>query len=179
MSTLKSGLDPDSQFVLGETREEFALLQTEYYNRFNPTTPEERYQLDTVLRNEWFLRRFFRVEAQLWEHHAMKAERHTGVELGEAFTKANAIFMRLQRRITAAEKSRKEAMAELKRLQQPSQPQETKAETQQMASLLPFPLTEDMGDLQIAQLDRFVKETLAKAKPAEPLPPDSDPDVSA
>ena len=72
----------------------------------------------------------------------MKAERHTGVELGEAFTKANTIFMRLQRRITAAEKSHKEAMAELKRLQQASQPQETKPETQQMASLLPIPLTE-------------------------------------
>jgi len=123
---LQSGLDPES--------EEFARLQTEYFDRFHPATPEQRFQLDTIIRSEWSLRRFFRVEAQLWEFHAMKAERGTGVQLGEAFTKANPIFMRLQRRITAAEKSHKEAMAELRRLQQLPQPQEIKAQTQQLAS---------------------------------------------
>jgi len=138
--TLTSGLDSESQAVLGETREEFALLQAQYYERFRPTTPEERFQLDTMIRHEWSLRRFFRVEAQLWEYHTVRAERGTGVELGEAFTKANAIFMRLQRRISASEKAHKEAMAELKRLKQSSQPQDSKAETQQLASLCTSPL---------------------------------------
>ena len=168
---LESGLDPDSQGVLGETREEFALLVTEYYDRFKPVTPEERFQLDTIIRNEWMLRRFFRVEAQLWEHHAMKAQRGTGVELGEAFTQANPIFMRLHRRIVAAEKSHKAALAELKRLQQPAQPQQTKTETKQLASILPFQLPDDPTDLDIARLDLFVREKLAKAEIAGTLPP--------
>jgi hypothetical protein len=136
-NALKSGLDADSQFVLGESREDFALLQAEHYSHFAPRTPEARFQVDKLIRSEWFLRRFFRVEAHLWEYHTMQAERGTGVELGEAFSNASPIFMRLQRRITAAEKAHQEAVAELQRLRRLSQPQETKAETPELASFLP------------------------------------------
>ena len=64
-STLKSGLDPESQFVLGESREDFAQLQSEWYDYHAPVNPEERLQVDTIIRSEWFLRRYFRIEAQL------------------------------------------------------------------------------------------------------------------
>ena len=138
-NALKSGLDADSQFVLGESREDFALLQAEHDAHYSPRTPEARFQVDKLIRSEWFLRRFFRVEAHLWEYHTMQAERGTGVELGEAFSNASPIFMRLQRRITAAEKAHQEAAAELQRLQRLSQPQETKAETQKLASFLTAP----------------------------------------
>ena len=135
-NALKSGLDAESQIVHGETPEAFAQLQTEYYDRFKPATPEERFQLDSLIRHEWFLRRFFRVEAQLWDYHASKADPSTGVTLGEAFSKASPIFMRLHRRITAAEKAHKEAMAELKRLQASRQPQESNAKLEEFASFL-------------------------------------------
>ena len=149
---LKSGLDPESQFVFGESREEFAQLQTEHYHHYAPANPEERLQVDNLIRNEWFLRRFFRVEAQLWEYHSMLAQRGTGVELGEAFSKASPVFTRLWRRVTAAEKAHKEAKAELVRLKahplenaapeaqcspaERPQPHETTAETQQLGSFL-------------------------------------------
>jgi hypothetical protein len=42
---LESGLDAESQFVWGETREDFAALQREYFARFQPRTPEERFTL--------------------------------------------------------------------------------------------------------------------------------------
>src|ERR1035438_9092554 len=87
-NALKSGLDAESQFVLGESRDEFAQLQTEWYDHHAPANPEERLQVDNLIRSEWFLRRFFRVEAHLWEYHSMLAERGTGVELGEAFTRS-------------------------------------------------------------------------------------------
>ena len=135
-SPLKSGLDAESQFVLGESREEFARLQSECYDHFKPRNPEERFQVDALIRNEWFLRRFFRVEAQLWEYQVRQADPSSGIQLGEAFSKASAIFMRLERRIRAAEKAHKEAMAELQRLQQVAQPQETTSETEQLASFL-------------------------------------------
>ena len=96
---------------------EFAALQNEYIARFQPLTPEERFQVDTLLRNEWILRRLFRAEAQLWEYHAMRADRSEGVPLGEALVAGNEVFRRLQRRITLAERSYKEAFAELERLQ--------------------------------------------------------------
>ena len=84
----------------------------------------------------------------------MKAERGTGVELGEAFSKASLIFMRFQRRITLAEKSGKEARAELDRLKALRQPQQTTTETQQLGSFLTTPINPDMGDLEFAQLER-------------------------
>ena len=116
-NALQSGLDAESQFVTGEDRVEFAALQHEYIARFQPFTPEERYQVDTLLRNEWILRRLFRAEAQLWEYHATRADRSEGVPLGEALVAGNEAFRRLQRRITLAERSYKDAFAELARLQ--------------------------------------------------------------
>jgi hypothetical protein len=147
-NTLKSGLDAESQFVLGESRDEFAQLQAEHYDRFHPDTPEQRFQVDSLIRNEWFLRRFFRVEAQLWEYHSMQAARGTGVELGEAFAKASPIFMRLQRRITAAEKAYKEAMAELTRLRMLSQPKETATKTEELGSFLTTPVNPGPSPLE-------------------------------
>jgi capsule polysaccharide export protein KpsE/RkpR len=116
-NALKSGLDAESQFVTGEDRADFAQLQDEYIARFQPLTPEERFQVDTLLRNEWILRRLFRAEAQLWEYHAIRADRSEGVPLGEALVAGNEVFRRLQRRITLAERSYKEAFTELERLQ--------------------------------------------------------------
>ena len=116
-NALQSGLDAESQFVTGEDRADFAALQDEYIARFQPLTPEERFQVDTLLRNEWILRRLFRAEAQLWEYHTMRADRSEGVPLGEALVAGNEVFRRLQRRITLAERSYKDAFAELERLQ--------------------------------------------------------------
>jgi hypothetical protein len=116
-NALKSGLDAESQFVVGEDRSEFAQLQYEYIARFQPLTPEERFQVDTLLRSEWILRRLFRAEPQLWEYHTMRASRSDGVPLGEALVAGNEVFRRLQRRITLAERSYKDAFAELERLQ--------------------------------------------------------------
>ncbi|HUI77054.1 MAG TPA: hypothetical protein VLY24_04040 [Bryobacteraceae bacterium] len=117
MNALKSGLDADSQFVAGEDSNDFAQLQHEYFDRFQPLTPEERFQVDTLIRNEWILRRLFRAEAHLWEYHAIRASRSEGVPLGEALMTANEVFRRLQRRITLAERSYNDAFAELERLQ--------------------------------------------------------------
>jgi hypothetical protein len=115
-NAFKSGLDADSQFVIGESADEFAALQHEYIARFQPMTPDERFQVDTLIRSEWMLRRFFRAEAHLWEYHVIRADRSEGTPLGEALMAADQVFRRLQRRITLAERSYTDAFAELERL---------------------------------------------------------------
>jgi hypothetical protein len=149
-NAFKSGLDAESQFVYGEEREDFYLLQQQYFERFRPASPEERFQVDNVIRNEWMLRRLFRAEAQLWEYFTIRAGRSEGVPLGEALAKGTDVFTRLQRRITAAERSYKESMAELKRLQaqrqapEPApQPEQTMDQTAKSASFLNRPLDSD------------------------------------
>jgi hypothetical protein len=115
-NAFQSGLDAESQFVYGENQDEFAVLQREYMERFRPVSPEERFQIDNLIRCEWMLRRFFRVEAHLWEYHVIRASRSEGTPLGESFDKASTVFMRLQRRVTLTEKAYNAAYAELQRL---------------------------------------------------------------
>ncbi len=131
---LQSGLDAASQSVPGESPEEFARLQSEYFDRFAPTTPDQRFQVDCLIRNEWLLRRLFRVEAQLWEYHTMQAGPSSGAPLGEAFSQASTIFLRLRRQISASEKAYKEAKVELERLQQAAQPPQSTSEAEELAS---------------------------------------------
>jgi len=117
-NAFKSGLDADSQFCYGEQRADFYRLQVEYFARFQPHSPEERFQVDSLIRNEWMLRRLFRAEAHLWEFHTSRGSRFDGVPLGEAFHNAHPEFMRLHRRITLFEKSYKDSFAQLQTLQQ-------------------------------------------------------------
>ena len=105
LNALESGLDADSQSVIGENCDEFAAFQHEYSARFQPLTPEERFHVDTLNGNEWILRRLFRAEAHLWEYHVIRADRSEGTPLGAALMAADQVFRRLLRRITLAERS--------------------------------------------------------------------------
>ncbi len=131
---LKSGLDAASQIVIGESPEEFAQLQADCFAEFAPATIEQRFLVDQVIRNQWLLRRYHRVEDQLWVYQTRLCDQAAGVQLGEAFSKAGATFRHLHRHIQALQKSHTEAMAELKRLQTPSEPTENKHETPKLAS---------------------------------------------
>jgi len=162
---MKSGLDTESQFVLGESPEEFAELQTDYFDRFHPTTPEARFQVDNLIRNEWLLRRYHRVESQLWEYQVSLCDRSSRVQLGQAFSKASSIFMRLQRRITAAEKAYKEAMAELTRLQPPPQPEAIKPQTPQLGSFLNTG-SDALDDLAMAQMEQALLQRAVEINPS-------------
>ncbi|HEV3332776.1 MAG TPA: hypothetical protein VG096_17435 [Bryobacteraceae bacterium] len=159
-NALKSGLDADSQFVIGESGDEFAAFQHQYIVRFQPMTPEERFQVDTLIRNEWMLRRFFRAEAHLWEYHVIRADRSEGVSLGAALMAADQVFRRLQRRITLAERSYKDAFAELERLQRGRGSLPTPPDGQQ-----PKPVTADSP-----QLGSFLAPTSGARTSAPPQP---------
>ena len=67
MNALKSGIDAKSQIIRGEKTVNLEILVTEYYDRYQPATPEQRMLVDTLIDAEWLLRRFRLCEAQLWE----------------------------------------------------------------------------------------------------------------
>ncbi len=136
LNALKSGLDAQSQIVPGESPEESAELQADYLAQFAPTTPEQRFLVDKLIRNEWLLRRYHRVEAQLWLYQSRLCDQKTGVELGEAYSKAATTFQRLHRQVNTAEKAHTEALEQLKSLETPPEPPETKDQTEQLASFL-------------------------------------------
>jgi hypothetical protein len=165
-NALKSGLDAESQFVLGESQDEFAQLQAEYFDRFAPATPEQRFQVDNLIRNEWLLRRYHRVESHLWEYQISLCDRSTGFRLGEAYAKASNIFMRLRRTIVAVEKAYTEAMQELTRLQQASEPVPTADSVSQLASFLNSG-SDALSDFAMAQMERAFRDGGAASPPPQ------------
>ncbi|MDR3701020.1 MAG: hypothetical protein P4L56_15340 [Candidatus Sulfopaludibacter sp.] len=62
---IKSSLDPARECQPGESREEFAALQTEYFERFAPVNLETRFYIDCLIEDEWSLRRWRRIETEL------------------------------------------------------------------------------------------------------------------
>ena len=165
-NALKSGLDAESQFVPGESPEQFAALQASYFEQFAPANAEQRFLVDQLIRNEWLLQRYHRVESQLWIYQARLCERATGLELGEAFSRAGATFQRLNRRVVAVEKAHKEALAQLKSLQQPPEPPETKSVDSQLASFLNS-ASEGLDEFAMFQLDQLTRPDL-------PTPPSAN-----
>jgi hypothetical protein len=118
MNALKSGIDAESQIIRGENVAALDALAADYYHRFHPTTPEQRMLVDTLIDAEWLLRRFRKVEAQLWEKEALSAYKpNQDVILAQAYWSGVDRFARLQRRIDTAHKNYRTSLQELQRLQ--------------------------------------------------------------
>jgi hypothetical protein len=129
MNALKTGIDAQSQIITGEDPEAFERLTTQYYDRYEPQGPEEIALIDDAVSSDWLLRRLRKTEAQIWdrsstEHAAnlfkwgQKAEKYP---LAAAFLDQQKAFERLQRRISAAERSLRAALETLARLRKVGQ----------------------------------------------------------
>jgi hypothetical protein len=67
--------------------------------------------VDTLVDCEWLLRRFRRVEGQMWENPIFE------ITFAKAFRNDSDHFARLQRRIDATQRNYRNALHELERLQ--------------------------------------------------------------
>src|SRR5208283_4672611 len=118
MNALKTGIDANSLIIQHESAGRLEALADEYHDRFHPTTPEQRMLVDTLVDSEWLLRRFRRVEAQLWQQGFPNATSGIfDVNLAVAFRKTCDEFSRLQRRIDMTHRHYHKALQELERLQ--------------------------------------------------------------
>ena len=106
-NALSSGIYAEREVVLPcENSQDLETLTAEYHQRYHPTTPEERCLVDCLVSDEWLLRRFRTVEAQLMSralHSTSYPEKLT--PLGQAYARAENQLERLQRRINATRKS--------------------------------------------------------------------------
>jgi hypothetical protein len=66
-NALKHGIFATTQIMFDESAEDLAELAAEYHEHHNPADPEQRFLVDTLVSNEWRLRRLRRVEAELWQ----------------------------------------------------------------------------------------------------------------
>jgi hypothetical protein len=126
-NALKHGIDAQQQIMFRESAADLAELTVEYHQQHNPANSAERFLVDTLINNEWRLRRLRCVEADLWRaanklffDKNIDADR-TG--LGDGFAAGTSTFERLQRVINSCERNYHRALKELQHLQA-AQPEE-------------------------------------------------------
>ena len=113
----KHGIFAVHQIMFDETAGDLAELAAEYHQQYSPAGPKERFLVDTLVHNEWRLRRMRRVEAELWEH-ATNAFLAENIEVpacssGDAFATGSEQFVRLQRIVNSCERAYHRALKEL------------------------------------------------------------------
>ncbi len=123
MNAMKSGIHAEDLVIRAEYPDELERLTDEYYREFHPITPRERDLVDAIVRNEWIIRRMGLVEAQLWGHQFQHNDSVRPPDrlailkrnwpLGQAFIAVSGQFERLQRRVSALERSTRRAFQEL------------------------------------------------------------------
>jgi len=120
-NAVKHGIFAITQIMFDETAEDLAELAAEYHEHHSPADPDQRLLVDTLIHNEWRLRRMRRVEAVLWEHAAdAYLAQHPEAEAcnsAHAFATNSGYFERLQRTVNACERNYHRALQELHRLQ--------------------------------------------------------------
>jgi hypothetical protein len=124
----KTGIDAKSQIIPGEDPVELQDLIEEYRERWQPSTPEQRLLVDILVQDEWLLRRFRRIDAEIFECETQDAwTPKKDCPAGQAFGRGADTFSRLQRRIDSTERSYHRALKELQRLESERRAQASEA----------------------------------------------------
>jgi hypothetical protein len=114
---LKHGIYAEHQIMFDETAGDLAELDAELRQQFSPANANARFLVDTLVNNEWRLRRMRRVEAVLWEHAADAfLGQHPESEAcnsADAFVTNSGAFERLQRLVNSCERNYHRALKEL------------------------------------------------------------------
>jgi hypothetical protein len=118
-NAVKHGIFATTQIMFDEKAEDLADLAAEYHEHHCPADPGQRFLVDTLVNNEWRLRRLRRVDAELWDT-ATNTFMAANIEVpactsGDAFATAAPTFERLQRVVNACERTYHRALRELQR----------------------------------------------------------------
>jgi hypothetical protein len=149
---LKHGINPPHQVMFDETAADLAELSAEYHQQHRPANSVERFLVDTLVNNEWRLRRMRCVEADLWVHatntYFGKNPQIEACSTGDSFVTSALAFERLQRLANSCERIYHRALKELQRLQaarahalRTPQPEQSKATSESLASFCNSPKT--------------------------------------
>jgi hypothetical protein len=120
-NALKHGIHAESQIMFDETAEDLAELAAELHGQYDPADSTERFLVDTLINNEWRLRRLRTVEADLWQTGVNTyLDKHPEIERatsGDAFATIGPTFERLQRIVNSCERAYHRALKSLAALQ--------------------------------------------------------------
>jgi hypothetical protein len=117
-NALKHGIYAVHQIMFDEKPEDLAELAAEYHELYSPADAKQRFLVDTLVANEWRLRRMRRVEAELWQSASdlfivKNLDTTVTCTSGDAFATDSATFERLQRLVNSCERVYHRALKEL------------------------------------------------------------------
>ena len=171
MNALKSGIYSKSLAIPGEDPADLDTLRDEYFQRYQPAFPEQRDQVDIIVRSTWTLRRLATAEAQVWTYSMDGRMRLDATSpLGHAFSFCDKTLTRLHRIVNSTQRNCRDALRELERLQAldavPDPPPATAIQ------LVPPPEPPPPGaqptETKPASPDQFVSSTSTPTPPAAP-----------
>ena len=116
-NALKTGIHSDSLVIFDEKREDLDALIAEYYAECAPVTPQERFQVDTMIQCEWYTRRYTILEAQIMYEGPeirMDVQRHRTTVGTDP--ENERMLQRLGQRLEATRRAFKSATHEYERL---------------------------------------------------------------
>jgi len=121
-NALKHGIYAVHQIMFDEKPEDLVELSAEYHEHHSPADSDQRFLVDTLVHNEWRLRRTRRVEAELWQSAAdlfivKNLDTTVTCTSGQAFATDSCTFERLQRVVNSLERAWRRALKDLQRLQ--------------------------------------------------------------
>jgi hypothetical protein len=164
-NALKTGIEARSLIIPGESPDDLNELTTEFIERFLPTTPEERFLVDTLISSDWLRRRMLRIETQLLDKD-MSFGYDPAAELGPAYLRFESTLVRLQRRLDANVRNFNKALKELERIQanrekaEPAPEPEQKERVNYKVAWIPYPVPERRKPLTSEELRPPIYEIL-------------------
>jgi len=135
-NALKFGIHAQSLIVPGEDLEEFAALARQYQQQFRPTGPIETALVETIVRSQWMMSRYARIEAQVISTQVAALEPEPDYPLGAVFSQDAAgpnVLQKIFRRQQAVQRDWYRAIAELRAIQERRRFHEVDDEPQPMA----------------------------------------------
>ncbi len=144
-NALQSGIYAEREVLPFEDAEALTALTAEYHQRFHPITPEARALVDSLIHNEWLLRRLRRAEAAIYHCDCEICSKHyTGKPdaeiISSRITWEMKKFDHVQRRINQTERNYHRSLKALQALEalelppEPAQPEESKPASGKLAS---------------------------------------------
>jgi hypothetical protein len=178
-NALKHGIFATTQIMFDEKAEDLAELAAEYHELHNPADAGQRFLVDTLVNNEWRIRRLRRVDAELWEHATnifMAANTEApACSSGDAFATAAPTFERLQRVVNSCERAYHRAHKKLEEVARAHGLRSSKSEPKPTAEpTAPQPPQPEQSTPTSAKLGSF-RQNPKTPPPATPKTPDAPP----
>jgi|SRR5271157_1508782 len=164
-NALKTGIYAKGEVVLPtENPEDLEALAAEYHGRFAPADPEQRCLVDALISDEWLLRRFRAIEAQLLSREIRTVyQPDKESPLGQAYERCDRSLERLQRRVNTTRRNYRQTLELLNKLQ----------------AVPPAPPANPKPIQSVTELPQFVPSTPPAVLPTVPATPAAAPQPAA